>query len=129
MAIKTFQARWLVLPLFGVLIGCGGFDEPTAATYRGDVPHSFEVSLQGDLVFTIAKDGDVLGTLETDSGVDYELRGEMNGINFTCDLDSTATDYSLSGTIVKHSESRINVDWVVENGDADPHLIFEMRKL
>ena len=114
-----------------VLAGCGNMD-PEPATYRGRLDQSNDFDLRGDVVFTIAQNGDVLGTLRGEispQNKTYEWRGELNHTSYTGTLKASGdTQYDVSGTISQVSDS-LNVSVNISRDGTTNSVSFSMDKL
>ncbi len=114
-----------------VLLGCGNMD-PEPATYRGRLDQSNDFDLRGDVVFTIALNGDVLGTLKGEVSPQnrtYEWRGELNHTSYTGTLKASGdTQYDLTGTISQVSD-RLTLTLNISRDGTTNSVSFSMDKL
>ena len=115
----------------GVMIGCGNMD-PEPATYRGRLDQSNDFDLKGDVVFTIAQNGDVLGTLKGEISPQnrtYEWRGELNHTSYTGRLKASGdTQYDVTGTIYQSSNS-LNLSLNISRDGTTSSVTFTMDQL
>jgi len=113
------------------LAGCG-LMEPEPATYRGRLTQSNDFDLRGDVVFTIAQNGDVLGTLKGEISPQnrtYEWRGRLNYTSFSGTLKASGdSEYDVSGTIYQSSNT-LNVSINISRDGATNSVTFTMDKL
>jgi len=131
-SVMVKRKRALIGGLAALLLaGCGNMD-PEPATYRGRLTQSNDFDLRGDVVFTIAQNGDVLGTLKGEVSPQnrtYEWRGELNHTSYTGTLKASGdTQYDVTGTIYQASGT-LNLTLNISRDGTTNSVSFSMDQL
>jgi len=113
------------------ILACAGGTDPVPATYRGTMSTSNDFDLGGEIIFTIAENGDVLGNLNDNFSPNsgrWELRGELDRQKFVGRLSQGGTYFDVDGSMLG-SGSRIDCNLNFDDGDITDNVTFSVDRL